>query len=297
VVREHRPTPPAPAAEVVPSPPWPAAPEAPAPIGFRWQTVHHDMIFARLLVPSAWRIEKSPGALHSSVVRLAGDEEEVDIWFHAGTGAAERGLLAKPPRSKGGTINRVEDEGAAVAVDYVTGKPPRRSIEGFARGLHCKARLFRDRTLANESFAICASIRPADPGVWQRRRDVGPMMTAVPEHAVIEKDRENIMMFMGSLDAMISRERFDPKALLAYLRKPGTGELKVEVTIRERARGPVYLRRSAVLFQGNDPLEQFSVTSVHSGWECSASFTPFVRSPTPAEIDYAIALCDTLAPQ
>ena len=296
VVAERPPTPaPAPVPEVMPSPPFPAAPEGPAPIGVSWQTVHHGIVAARLLVPSGWRIEKRRGDQNVPVVRLVGADEEVDISFNGGTGSAERGLLAKPPRYQGAVIKRVSNEGPAVAVDYVAGTPPRRVIESFARGLSCKARLFRGRTLAGESFAICASVRPAGPGAIQRRPDVAPLLTAVPEHAVVDRKGDATILFMGSLHAVVRPTRFDTKALLTFLRKAAPDERKVEVTIRPSAEGPVYLRRSVIVIGEKDTLDEVAITTVRSGRECNAHLTPFLRPPTPAEIDYAIALCDTLS--
>jgi hypothetical protein len=288
--------PPRPAPEVLPSPPFPAAPEGPAPIGFSWETIHHQRVSARVLVPSGWLIERKFDAQYVGFVRLQGDEEAVDIEYNGGAGSAERGLLAKPPRppDEGAAIKRVENEGPAVAVDYVTGKPPRRIIESFARGLSCKARPFRGRTLATESFAICASLRPAGPGALQRRADLAPLLTAAPEHAVIEMRSDATILSMGSLQVMVSPTHFDTMGLLADQKIAGPHERNVEVTIRQRPEGPVYLRRSVRMIGAKDTWDHLGVTVVKSGRECLAHFNPFVRPPTAAEIDYGIAMCDAL---
>jgi hypothetical protein len=100
---------------------------------------------------------------------------------------------------------------------------------------------------------------------------------------------------MGSLEARIVEEWREPHDLLSYLRKAQPDERYLDLKVRQRAAGPVYIRSWVLPVPGTDPQDQFSVTVVHSGFECTVRFTPFIRPPTPAEIDYAIAFCDTLS--
>jgi len=286
--------------QVVKSPPWPVPPEGPIPPGFSWQTIHHETIHVRVLVPAGWRIEKNRDGHWFPYVRLEGEEGAVDVTFSSGTDAGERALYEKQLHYYGMPIRRATHTAETLVVDYTDDAGDRRVL-GFARGLDCKGVHVRDDALANKAFRICGSLRAAPPGVWRRHPsylvDV-TTATAIPEGALVKRVGDAARIFTGPF---VLEVRPSPPggelALMWQLHKLESHEQGLGIHTLPPGHGPGFERRAYLTFQGQRYAGDVVVALSRPPWECRATFPAFaVRQPSREEIDYAAALCATLPP-
>ena len=284
--------------KVVQAPPWPVTAEPPPPAGFSWQTVRHETLHVRLPLPAGWRIDKARGPHGHPIIRLWPREERrdagfgwfefVDITFSAGTGPGELGLLAKKPSYYGLAIERTEHTSETLVVDtHADGHV----VRGYARGLKCEATRIRTDAFADQAFRICGAFRPAAPGVWRRDPTV---QIALPDDAFVRREGGEATIYLGPFVVFV-RPKHDVPDTFEGLRKREIGEVTVNVDRRPLAGGEAYVRSATRDYLGTKYPGDVAVVLSRAGWECRAIFPAFAaRAPAPAEIDYAIALCDTL---
>jgi hypothetical protein len=285
--------------KVVQAPPWPVTAEPPVPAGFSWQTVRHETLHVRLPVPIGWRVDKARGPYGHPIVRLWEERRDagarglfqfVDVTFSAGTGPGELGLLAKKPSYYGLPIERTEHTSETLVVDTHADD---HVVRGYARGLSCEARGIRTGAFADQAFRICGALRPAAPGVWRRDPTV---QIAIPDEAFVRRDGRAATIYFGPFVVFV-RPKHDVPDTFESLRKREVGEVTVNVDRRPLAGGEAYVRSATRDYIGTKYPGDVAVFFSRAGWDCRAIFPAFAaRAPAPAEIDYAIALCDTLPP-
>ncbi len=289
----------------VPGPPWPTVPEeSPAPAGYSWQTLRHQTVHVRLLVPDGAKVtervdeEKVPTieVVHRGLSAVL----EVDVgeaWRMPYLAAPVEGAPPTPPgpfvRIDRAPLNvTVQTERAGGAVQVL----------GLTRGARCVVNLDpfeRGPTWIDTAFRICSSLRPAPLGPW------GPRVakqngTQVPEGAWVEPARPSIVgdSLLGAYAPrlyagwFVLSHTYCP-AGLAAMEAPAAGESEVTVTPRETIVGPAYVRlaravREAVAFDWGA-----RVVAGRGQGCCVAELPPLVGAPSPLELEYIVALCDT----
>lgn len=180
-------------------------------------------------------------------------------------------------------------------------------ILGAAPGVKCSYEAFRDvpEPTLNRIFMLCASLRSPAPGAWrpatpEERAHGG--MTHVPEGAWVEGALPGhpgakllrpgnfvAQMHVGpfTVTSQVCPQSFD------VLREKSTPEVEVSVERRERPRGDAWIRRVIEEYDGNRYPGPTTVLAPRDGRCCALIFVPWTTAPSDAQIEYALALCDT----
>jgi hypothetical protein len=298
-------TPPPESAVRRPGPPWPTAGEPPAPRGFRWETVHHRTVHARVLVPAGASPELGQDMNGYPAVTIAVDRDQVTCQFDSGIGALGATLAKRPPTVYGLAPQASELGGDHVAVRYLDANGGLR-ISGFAPGVKCgwEGDAALPAPIREAIFTVCASVRSPAPGAWRTATEAERAhggMTDVPDGAWVESE---LPATPGSLlrpGAFIARMHLGELAILSApcpasfedLRKAEAPEVAVELEHRPRPGGEVWIRRPTEAYDGDRYPGPTTLLAPHGARCCIAQLVPWTRPTEPAKIDYAIALCDT----
>lgn len=295
----------APKAPEARGPAWPTSPEPPAPEGFRWTTVHHETIHARLLVP----LGVEPTLQHDGYgyprVDVDVDGKVVVVQFDSGIGALAQTLAESPPKVYSLVAQKALVTDETIAARYVDSLGAAR-ISGYAPGVKC---LFEGYGATPEStleriWTVCSSLRSPAPGAWrpatEEERAHGGM-TDVPEGAWVEGALPSTpgaalrpgafraRMYLGGL---VVRGGVCPASFDA-LSKKEPSEAQVDVEHRSLEGGDVYVRSAIDAFDGRKYPGGTTIVASRAGRCCYADFVPWSKPPSAPKIDWAIALCDT----
>lgn len=294
----------APVAERV-APPWEGAPESPAPPGFGWRSVHHETIHARLLVPDGAKVESTRDGYGYPRVDIDVGGNAVLLQFDSGIGKLGNTLAGKPPTVYGLPVEKVHFGPENVAARYRT-KPGDLRISGFAPGVKCIFEPFGAVPAAalDKIFTVCASLRSPAPGAWRRatveERAHGGM-TDVPAGGWVEgalpptpgsllrPGKHIARLHLGAL--VLSGAQCPPS--IEPLREREVDEAEVVVEERKTAGGDAWLRRATDVHDGDRFPGDTTLFARRGGGCCRAMFVPWTAPPSAAQVDYALALCDT----
>lgn len=294
-----------PAAEAPIPTPWATTPEPTAPPGFAWRTVHHETIHARLLVPDGAELENTRDAHGYPRVDFFVDGEMVILQFDSGVAHLGNTLAKTPPTVFGLPTEKAHVGPENLAAQYRTAMGDLR-IMGFAPGVKCTFEAFRDvpaETL-DRIFTACASLRWPAFGAWRRatpeERANGGMTdipagawveNALPSHpgSLLRPGKFFAHLHLGGLavSGAVCPQSIEP------LRERSVGEVEVTVEERKTPGGEVWIRRVTEVYEDHQMPGPTRIFAWRDGGCCRADFVPWTMQPTAAEIDYAIALCDT----
>lgn len=272
---------------VAPEPAWPTVlAEDPAPAGFSWQTVRHQSVQARMLVPDGVDVVPSEEDAETPSVTVGRRPlaavlgyEPRSVW-----------LLHDAPADARRTADTV-----AWSMEQPDGGL---RVVAFARGLRCTIDLSPfDRGYLDQALTVCGSVRPAPLGKWAP--PPGASATAVPDGAWVGPRRPEMLgesllgpyapkLYAGSF-SIAHAHCPDDAALTAT--KPG--EVSVALTRRSSALGPATVRtaqgeRGGTIFESS-----VRVVAPRGDGCCIAEVSPFAAAVSEPELDYVVALCDT----
>jgi hypothetical protein len=297
---------PSPASPASPaSPPWPKLVEAPSPPGFRWETVHHQTVHARLLVPTGVTPVLRTDANGYPAVDLAVEGNPVRCQFDSGIGALGATLTKKPPTVYGITPQASEVDDDHAAARYVDAVGTQR-ISGFAPGVKCSYEGFGELPVAvrDAIFTVCASVRSPSPGAWHPASEAQLAhggMTDVPDGAWVEGElpgtpgsllRSGPFIASMHVGELVIRSGPCPASFEA-LRQVDAPEVEAELEHRQGATGDAWIRRATETYDGNRYPGATTVLVPRGPRCCVAEFVPWTRPVAADKIAYAIALCDT----
>jgi hypothetical protein len=288
-----------------PGPPWPTAGEPPAPRGFHRETVHHQTVHVRVLVPDGGSPVLDTDVHGYPAVRIAVDRYQVTCQFDSGVGPLGATLAKQPP-----TVYNMATQAAEVGVDHLAARYLDSSgmlrISGFAPGVKCTWEGLPElpAPIRDAIFTVCASVRSPAPGAWRTSTEAERAhggMTDVPDGAWVES------ALPGTPGSLLRPGKFIAQMHLGELtirsvpcpasfedqRKPQTPEVAVDLERRPRPGGDVWIRLATEVYGGDRYPGSATVVVPHGGRCCLAHLAPWTRPPEPAKIDYAIALCDT----
>jgi hypothetical protein len=80
------------------------------------------------------------------------------------------------------------------------------------------------------------------------------------------------------------------------LRKLDVNEVDVEVDVRTTAAGAAWIRKATEEYDSARFPGSTAIHASRAGGCCRAAFVPWTAPPSSAQIDEAIALCDTFRP-
>jgi hypothetical protein len=308
--RTTEPQPPVSISPTTSAPPAPreAAPAEAHEARFTWHTVNHETIHARVLVPNGGKADYTRDAYGYPRVHIAVDEAWVSLQFDSGIGHLASSLGATPPTVHGLPTEKVQIGSDHVALRYRTKMGDLR-IMGYAPGVTCSFETFREvpEPTLERIFTVCASLRSPPLGAWRRatseERAHGGM-TDVPEGGWVEPGPPQhpgrffmpgkfvARLYLGGL--VINGAVCPPS--LDMLQKPDVNEAAVEVEVRSTAAGDAWIRKAIEEYDAARFPGTTVIYAARAGGCCRAEFVPWTAPPTSAQIDQAIALCDTYRP-
>ncbi|MDP2316957.1 MAG: hypothetical protein Q8P41_28955 [Pseudomonadota bacterium] len=283
-----------------PEPAWPTviAEEAPPP-GYSWQTLRRKTVHARLLVPDDAHVTESDDDAEAPFVRIEHRAVTADVSYSPGSAWSVLGATTTPARVGGVDVDQVR-----ITTDNVTWQTSLPDggvrVSGYARGARCVVELGPfDRGFIDEAFTICASLRLPPVGPWGPAV-AKPSGTAVPTGAWVEPSRAEMVgdSLLGPYAPRIYTGWFglahtNCPADFATLGAAGEGEVEVAVTRHDSASGPAYARQARSARDGVAFASGARVVAPRGDGCCVVELFPFLAAPSSAEIDYAVALCDT----
>jgi len=276
------PPPPPPVAPRGPDPAWPTVlAEAQAPAGHAWQTLRHERVHARLLVPTG-----------ATVTDSAPGEEEAFVEV------AHRAVTARLTFSPHGAWSAPAADPAQPTTVVDTELPDGGlRVTGYGRGVQCVVTLGPfDRASRDAARTVCGSVRPPPLGAWTRRDDGSD----VPAGAWVEPKRPDMVgdSLLGVYAPRLYAgwfgltQKYCPTDY-ATLEATADGESSVTVTRADSPAGPAYVRQSRATRQGVTFASGTRVVAPRADGCCFVELFPLGEPASDAEVSYAVALCDT----
>ena len=270
-----------------------------------WRAVHHETIHARVLVPDGAKVESTRDSYGYPRVDVDVDGSTVLLQFDSGIGRLGNTMASTPPTVYGLPTEKAHVGPENVSARYRT-KPGDLRILGSAPGVKCSFEPFRDvpEATLDRIFTVCASLRAPALGAWRRatpeERANGGMTdipaggwaeSALPSHpgSVLRPGKLLARLYLGGL--VVSGARCPPS--IERLRERDVNEADVVVEERKTAGGDVWVRRATEVSEGERYPGATTVFAPRGGGCCRAGFVPWTTPPSAAQVDYAIALCDT----
>jgi len=268
----------------------------------RTLVLHHETIHATITIPGGAKVELGRDSNGYPSATIVVDGERVLIQFDSGVYHLGETMNAVPPTVYGMVAEKshVTAENLTARYKTSTGSP---RILGAAPAIKCSYEWFRPipEPVLDQIFALCASLkRPSfgasRPSTPDERSHGG--MTSVPEGAWVE----------GSLPATPGALVFRPGRFTGRMHM---GELIVSggkcpaspASLREKTMNEsdvkIEERRGATIRFATDESmghKYPGVTQVYfprGGACCRAAFMPWIVKPSVAQVDQAIALCET----
>lgn len=266
--------------------------------------MNHQTIHARLLVPDGAAIESTRDGYGYPRVDIDVDGELVTLQFNS-VGELGNTLARTPPTVYGLPVEEAHVGPENLAARYRTTQGDLR-ISGFAPGVKCAFETFRAVPAAtlDRIYTVCASLRSPALGRWRRATpeerahggmtdipEGGWVESALPSHpgSLLRPGTFVARLFLGGL--VVSGSVCPPS--IEILRERDVHEVEVVVEERSAPGGDVWVRRATEVHDV-DPLPGSTrIFARRDGRCCLAEFVPWTVQPTTAQIDYAIALCDT----
>jgi hypothetical protein len=283
------------------SPPWPAAAEPAAPARFHWETLHHETIHARVLVPDGTAAVYSRDGYGYPSIAIAVGREQVTCQFDSGVGAMGVTLAKQPPTVYGLAVETSQLDGDHLAARYRDANGMLR-ISGFAPGVKCTDEVVGplDDATRDDLYTVVASVRAAAPGPWRAATDderAHGGMTDVPDGAWVERALPNTpgsMLRPGKFIASMHVGELVIQSGPCPASFDDERKLEApEVEVQLEQRGDAWIRRTTEASSDVRYPGPTLVFQPHGARCCVADFIPWTQPPSAAKIDYAIALCST----
>lgn len=255
-------------------------------------------------MPDGAKVEPTHDAYGYPRVDVGVDGESVFLQFDSGVGRLGATLAKQPPTVYGLPTEKAHVGPENLAARYRTHSGDVR-ILGHAPGVKCVFEPLRaapEPTL-DRVYTVCASLRAPPLGAWrsatpEERAHGG--MTDVPEGGWVEaalpgtpgsrlRSGFTARLYLGGL--VVSGAPCPPSIEALRGRAPEEAETVVEE--RRTAGGDAWIRRATETYEGDRYPGETVVFARRAGKCCRAAFVPWTSPPSAAQLDYALALCDT----
>lgn len=263
---------------------WASVPTGTTADGATWQTIRHGTVHAHVALPAGVSVELGTLEYGHPVVRLRGDQLELQITFSSGT---PRFVTTGSSPASLSNVRRVATDRNVTMAYTAQGE---RRVAGWTRSTLCEA---LHVTPANEdlAFRICASMQLPHPGALLAPRPAGsePPWPAQPEHATVERIGTVRRMLTGHFSAQVNSR--GPCPTVSRLHETYGADLET----RERAlpngpalQGQLYERLGADRWPSG-----VVIWATRANYCCMASISGD-PAPTEAQVTYVAELCDSL---